>query len=306
MTGLGLIWRKWSHDVKNAFKQAYGDIADLIFVPVDETMIQALVKFWNPAYQCFTFGEIDLTPTLEEYSALVNCRNISRDRVYSKPKNHKSFKGKLAKLSGMTLTWVDNQVFSRNEKDHLKWEEIFSLASISPAGQVQRDMFALLIYGMVLFPASLDCISITVLDLFDRLGGGVDPVPVVLAETYRSLNFCKEKGSGRFKGCPQLLTIWLHSHLWKDAQLSRPLYSGCFSPLEEYLRKDDWPTGRPEELWVEVFQNLTEEDIVWKAPWLAVRSILYRCGEYNWVPLLGLWGHVAYAPLMVLRQFGST
>ncbi|MBA0731674.1 hypothetical protein Golax_022711 [Gossypium laxum] len=34
-------------------------------------------------------------------------------------------------------------------------------------------------------------------------------------------------------------------------------------------------------------------------------EILYRCGEFDWVPLLRIWGVVGYAPLLVLRQYRS-
>ncbi|KAA3483832.1 golgin subfamily A member 5-like [Gossypium australe] len=34
-------------------------------------------------------------------------------------------------------------------------------------------------------------------------------------------------------------------------------------------------------------------------------EILYRCGEFDWVPLLGIWGAVGYAPLLVMRQYQS-
>ena len=31
--------------------------------------------------------------------------------------------------------------------------------------------------------------------------------------------------------------------------------------------------------------------------------VLYGCGDKIWVPLLGLWGVVSYAPLLVCRQY---
>ncbi|MFQ6643784.1 hypothetical protein Gotur_018570, partial [Gossypium turneri] len=36
-----------------------------------------------------------------------------------------------------------------------------------------------------------------------------------------------------------------------------------------------------------------------------MNEILYRCGNFDWVPLLGIWGAVGYAPLLVLRQYRS-
>ncbi|MBA0729578.1 hypothetical protein Golax_023275 [Gossypium laxum] len=36
-----------------------------------------------------------------------------------------------------------------------------------------------------------------------------------------------------------------------------------------------------------ILQNLQEEDVEWRAPWMIPNKILYRCGEFDWVPLLG-------------------
>ncbi|MFQ6657371.1 hypothetical protein Gotur_027082 [Gossypium turneri] len=60
-----------------------------------------------------------------------------------------------------------------------------------------------------------------------------------------------------------------------------------------------------EEKWMAIFQNLQERDIEWRAPWLLPGEILYRCGDFDWVPLIGIWGAVGYAPLLVLRQYRS-
>ncbi|MBA0880492.1 hypothetical protein Goshw_002662 [Gossypium schwendimanii] len=50
-----------------------------------------------------------------------------------------------------------------------------------------------------------------------------------------------------------------------------------------------------------IFQNLQEDDIEWRALWLILDEVLYRCGDFDWVPLLGIWRAVGYAPLLVLR-----
>ncbi|MBA0854906.1 hypothetical protein Goshw_006495 [Gossypium schwendimanii] len=56
------------------------------------------------------------------------------------------------------------------------------------------DVFALSIYGLVVFPKALGHVDEVVSDLFDRLHKGVTPVPVILAETFRSLNACRRVG----------------------------------------------------------------------------------------------------------------
>ncbi|MFQ6642213.1 hypothetical protein Gotur_018381 [Gossypium turneri] len=35
--------------------------------------------------------------------------------------------------------------------------------------------------------------------------------------------------------------------------------------------------------------NLHEEDIEWRALWLLPDEILYRCGDFDWVPLIRIW-----------------
>ncbi|MFQ6670462.1 hypothetical protein Gotur_035370, partial [Gossypium turneri] len=54
-----------------------------------------------------------------------------------------------------------------------------------------------------------------------------------------------------------------------------------------------------------ILQNLQEEDIEWRAPWLLLDEILYRCGNFDWVPLLGIWGAFGYVPLFVLKRYRS-
>ncbi|MBA0672170.1 hypothetical protein Goklo_029759 [Gossypium klotzschianum] len=50
-----------------------------------------------------------------------------------------------------------------------------------------------------------------------------------------------------------------------------------------------------------ILQNHQEEDVEWRAHWLLPDEILYRCGKFDWVPLLRIWRAVGYAPLLVLR-----
>ncbi|PHT46102.1 hypothetical protein CQW23_15260 [Capsicum baccatum] len=55
------------------------------------------------------------------------------------------------------------------------------------------------------------------------------------------------------------------------------------------------------EQWVAFLHILNAEDVNWVYP----HPLLYACGDKPWVPLLGVWGAVSYAPLLVQRQFES-
>ncbi|MFQ6671619.1 hypothetical protein Gotur_036109 [Gossypium turneri] len=174
------------------------ELWDFTRISVNKHLFRALAQFWNPAYSCFTFGRGDLVPTVEEYMALLRCSKIQADRVYSKATN-------------------------RNLRD---------LIPAHPDTKKKMDIFALSVYGLVVFPKALGHVDDAVTDLFDRLNTGVTPVPEIVAVP----------------------------------------------------RRDDIL----EERWMEILRNLFEEDIEWRAPWMLPDEILYRCGTFDWVPLLGI------------------
>ncbi|MBA0754845.1 hypothetical protein Gogos_020123 [Gossypium gossypioides] len=78
------IWDQWNEEDKQLFYSNYEDLSYLLDMKVDKHLFWALAQFWNPAYSCFTFGQVDLVPTIEEYMALLRCSKIQVDRVYSK------------------------------------------------------------------------------------------------------------------------------------------------------------------------------------------------------------------------------
>ncbi|KAL1073715.1 hypothetical protein V6Z11_D11G242200 [Gossypium hirsutum] len=159
------------------------------------------------------------------------------------------------------------KIKKKGDSKCIPWNNLKDLILAHPDTKKKVDVFALSIYGLVVFPKALGHVDEAVTDLFDRLDKKVTPVPAMLAETVRSLNECRGTGEGKFIGCVQLLLAWFHSHFWKKIQ---------------------------------------EEDIEWRAHWLLPDEILYRYGDFDWVPLLGIWGAVGYAPLLVLRQYRSS
>ena len=74
-------------------------------------------------------------------------------------------------------------------------------------------------------------------------------------------------------------------------------------PDKEFCQKQ-WPKDQTREQWI-VAWDLDPAHVTWKAPWMNQGSVLYGCGDKMWVPLLGLWGVISYAPLLVCRQYAS-
>ncbi|MBA0729009.1 hypothetical protein Golax_025889, partial [Gossypium laxum] len=202
---------------------------DFTHISVTQNSVQELKEiwdqwndeFWNLAYSCFTFGGVDLVPTMEEYMALLRCSKIQVDKAYSIAVNAPTFLKKLMNITGMT----------------------------HPDTKKKFDVFALSVYGLVVFPKALGHIDKVITDLFDRLD-------------------------------KRLLLAWFHSHFWKVDKVSYRVFSKNYSPLKEIVaipRRDDIS----EEKWIAILQNLQEEDIEWRAHWMLPDEILYRCGDFD-------------------------
>ncbi|MBA0755748.1 hypothetical protein Gogos_020050, partial [Gossypium gossypioides] len=116
--------------------------------------------------------------------------------------------------------WVTIRIKQKGDNKCISWKNLKDIVLTYPDAKKMVDVFALSIYGLVIFPNTLGHVDEAVTDLFDRLDKGVTPVPAILAETFRSLNACRRAGEGRFIGCAQLLLTWFHSHFWKVDKVS--------------------------------------------------------------------------------------
>ncbi|KAG8480878.1 hypothetical protein CXB51_025591 [Gossypium anomalum] len=164
------VWNQWDSDTRG-------------ISPRDEQLIQAMVRFWDPAYQCFTFNQKDMTPTIEEYAALLRIDN-AKTRSQPCP-------------------------------DYLSRDiQVLKYLSKGRKGTIYRV-----------------CTAAQCLDFESFLESRAHSIP----------------------------------HVFKNIRPARSL---------------------PQER-------------------MAERILLYKCRSQDWVPLLGLWGGVGYAPLLVQRQFSS-
>ncbi|XP_017613777.1 uncharacterized protein LOC108458891 [Gossypium arboreum] len=237
-----------------------------------------MAQFWNPANSCFTFKKVNLVPTMEEYTTLLHYPKIQVCKAYSKATNVPTFVKKLMNITGMNEQWVTARIQQKWDSKCIPWVSLRGLILAHPDVKKKVDTFALSIYGFVVFPKALRHIDEAVADLFDRLDKSVTPVPAILADTFRSLNMYRRAGKGRFIGWAQLLLEEADTQMRDDIS---------------------------EERWMAILQNLKEEDVEWRALWMVLDKILYRCGSFDWVPLLGIWGAVGHAPLLVLRWFSK-
>ncbi|MFQ6658492.1 hypothetical protein Gotur_027734, partial [Gossypium turneri] len=165
---------------------------------------------------------------------LLRCSKFQVDRVYSR-------------------AWVAARIKQKGNSKCVPWRSLKDAILMHPDIRKRLDVFALSIYGLVVFPKALGHMDEAVIDLFDRLDKKVTPIPAILAETFRSLSACRKTGEGRFIGCAQLLLAWFHSHFWKVDKVSYRVFSENYSPLKEIVatpRRDDIS----EEKWMTILQ----------------------------------------------------
>ncbi|MBA0881781.1 hypothetical protein Goshw_016261 [Gossypium schwendimanii] len=239
---LSEIWDRWDNETKQLFYSNYGDLPYLLSIKVDERLFRALAQYWNPAYNCFTFGNVDLVPTVEEYTALLHCPRLQVDKAYSKAAYIPAFWKKLMSITGMNEQWITAKIKQKGECKCIPWRNLRDLILAHPDEKKKVDVFALSIYGLVIFPRALGHVNEAALDLVDRLGKGVTPVPAILAETFRSLNVCRRAGEGRFIGCAQLLISWFHSHFWKPRDKPRECSTNGRVSTSDPIRVGDYKT----------------------------------------------------------------
>ncbi|KAK5775722.1 hypothetical protein PVK06_043655 [Gossypium arboreum] len=198
------IWDQWGKKTKQLFYDNYGDLPYLLDVQVDEHLFRALAQFWNPAYSCFTFGEVDLVPTMEEYTALLRCPRFQNDRIYSRAACVPTFWKKLMIITGMSEQWITTRIIEKGECNCILWDALKDLILTHPDETKKVDVFALSLYGLMVFPRALGYMDEATTDLFHRLSKRVTFVPTILAETFRSLGTCRRAGASSFDWVPLL------------------------------------------------------------------------------------------------------
>ncbi|XP_027337271.1 uncharacterized protein LOC113850964 [Abrus precatorius] len=130
------------------------------------------------------------------------------------------------------------------------------------------DVLALTIYGIFLFPKHENFVDLAAIDVFLACKNrSENPVPAILADVY--------------------------SHVFK-----RPSEIKC--PITDLLRFQIGQKNGQE--WANHLANLNEGHIRWHTPWQQSTTIVYHCGNYPNVPLMGTRGCINYNPIMGQRQ----
>ncbi|MFQ6651427.1 hypothetical protein Gotur_023765 [Gossypium turneri] len=105
-------------------------------------------------------------------------------------------------ITGMSEQWVAARIKQKGDSKYIPWKNLRDLILAHPDIKKRVDIFALSIYGLVVFPKALGHVDEAVSDLFDRLDKGVTP---------------------------------FHGHFWKVEKVSYRVFSENYSPLKELV-----------------------------------------------------------------------
>jgi len=197
-------------------------------VEVSTEAIASLAQYYDQSLRCFTFGDFQLSPMVEEFEEILGCLLGGR-----RPYLFSGFYPSLARISKIVQ-------ISAQELDHRKQVEngvvgiprkyLEEKARIL-AGKGEWapfiDVLALLIFGGVLFLNVDGLVDLATIDAFLAYHNHKEsPVVAMLADLYGTFDRRCEKNNTRIVCCTPTLYVWLVLHLFhQEVRHACPLES---------------------------------------------------------------------------------
>ncbi|KAH1238867.1 hypothetical protein GmHk_08G023449 [Glycine max] len=279
-----------------AFRKAYGNILDLTIAEISTEAVISLTQYYDQPLRCFTFGDFQLVPIVEEFEEILGCPLGGRKPYL--------FSGFLPCLSKIVVVVRD----SARELDRVKQTRngIVGLPRKYLEGKARdmanqeewvpfMDVLALLIFGVVLFPNMDGLVDLAAIDAFLAYHHSKEsPVVAVLANLFDTFDQRCEKSSTRIICCLPALCVWLVSHLFQqDIRHPCPLRShrSCVKK-----RRVDWDQH---------LAGIGGRTINWFPRWKKGKEgVIFSCGDYPNIPLIGTRGCINYNLALAIRQLG--
>ncbi|KAL5180012.1 hypothetical protein HKD37_01G001213 [Glycine soja] len=281
---------------RQAFRKVYGKNLDLAEAEVFTEAVVSLAQYYDQPLRCFTFGDFQMVPTIEEFEEILGCPLGGR-----KPYLFSGFLPSLSKVAaviGDSAKELDRIKQIRNGVVGLPWKYLEDKARDMVSQEKWgpfADVLAFLIFGVVLFPNVNGLVDLAAIDAFLAYHHGKEsPVVAILADLFDTFDRRCEKNSARIVCCLPALYVWLISHLFRqDTRHPCPLqsYRSCVEK------------GRV--VWDQHLAGIGGSTINWFPRWKEGKEgVLFSCGDYPNVPLIGTRGCINYNPALAIRQLG--
>uniref|UniRef100_A0A2N9FLP7 DUF7745 domain-containing protein n=1 Tax=Fagus sylvatica TaxID=28930 RepID=A0A2N9FLP7_FAGSY len=294
----------------------FGKFPPFMRLQVDRGLLEALASFWDPTHCCFSIGEVDLIPTMEEYAKLLQLDSPFSETPVIPIQGPRSNRC-LEKYLGLTTAVLRPEI-ARPEATWRKANISLDLLtkyfsrSAFPA-RLARDFiagkkewkkfrinaFKIAFAGIFLFPTSAGRIDLGVIPIVFSEGRSI--IPAILCETVRSLSYCRRQGEGVPMFCTQLLQLWFCSHLQHFYRLQTPYH------FERHTVSQTVQIALPftgdSRAWALYLLDLPLSGWAWKVTWGPASWMPWtHCALFDGVPLPGVWGCTGYYPSLALRS----
>ena len=178
-------------------------------IEVSVEAIASLVQYYDQPLRCFTFGDFQMVPTVEEFEEVLGC-SLGGRKPYL-------FFGFLPSLSKIAVVVGD----SAKELDRMKqtWNGVVGLPRKYLEGKARdmasqekwglfADILALLIFGVVLFPNVDGLVDLATIDVFLAYHHSKESLVVaILADLFDTFDRRCEKNSARIVCCLPTLCV---------------------------------------------------------------------------------------------------
>lgn len=286
---------------RGLFERVYGNILQLLQLDIQEDAVKALSQFYDPDIRCFIFEDFQLSPTLEEYEQILGfSRSESvpyqcRGRYYSDQRlslllqvgvgDLKVQKERKNRIMGFPLSYFEALMKSHAQAD--RWGPF-------------KQLLALTVFGIVLFPQVENFIDETAIGVFLAFiskDNPINPVPAVLADTYYSFTHHRVLGKKKIACSLHVLYAWFLNHFIAHKNQA--------TNLLEYAMGCEVEVKSAQE-WVHTLGSFNALKVRWytHSCWKDRPSIVFQCGDFQNVPLMGTQGCVNYNPSLTIRQLG--
>ncbi|XP_050919747.1 uncharacterized protein LOC127137319 [Lathyrus oleraceus] len=268
-------------DYRVTFKQAYGNMLEVLSTKEDPRLMFTFAQFYDPTLHCFTFQDFLLPPTLEEFAHLLQLP--VKDQAPYMIEDNFPDSADIAQALCMKKDLIESTLQIKGNTQGLPSKLLFENATLfsnSGSWDAFYASFALLICGLVLFPSVKGFVDKTSINIFISQ----NPVPTLLVYVLFSFHWRNMKKGGTISCCIPLLQNWIMSHLLKK---------GPFIDNVGNLK------------WSQRLMSLDAKDIIWYSLNYLRIELIFQCGEFPNVPLVSTkWGLINYSHILSLRQLG--
>jgi len=293
LAGLRELGQKLGPIQRGTFRKRYGNVLRLLEVKVQVPVVTALAQHYDPPMRCFTFWDFQLVLTLEEYEQIFDLpleggvpykhleQNVSIPTLTGIMKLHPR------ELEGRLVTRRGVKGFTKSIWRHICIN--YLTRKIGRRSWMSSPWSFMVCWCFLTRKISWITTQL-VCSLLWR------PEPRILSQQYwltpmQHLIYGVKEERGKWHAAYRLY-VWLISRIGERAV-------GFRCPIELALKRGPEPRGGDE--WKQFFVGLNETKIQWQPSWQSRSHLIYSCGKYPNVPLMGTKCCINYNPVLAQR-----